>query len=72
MNSAPSTNWLGSKIIFLGQNWNGKELTLILDHKNGINNDDRLENLHWVCPNYNQQLDTTGSKNRAYKDGPIL
>ena len=47
--------------------WNGKELTLILDHKNGINNDDRLENLHWVCPNCNQQLDTTGSKNTAYK-----
>lgn len=43
--------------------WNGKELTLILDHKNGINNDDRLENLHWVCPNCNQQLDTTNGKN---------
>lgn len=47
--------------------WQGKELTLILDHKNGINNDDRLENLHWVCPNCNQQLDTTGSRNKAYK-----
>lgn len=45
--------------------WNGKELTLILDHINGINNDDRLENLRWVCPNCNQQLDTTGSKNPA-------
>ena len=43
--------------------WNGKELTLILDHINGINNDDRLENLRWVCPNCNQQLDTTRSKN---------
>lgn len=43
--------------------WQGKELTLILDHINGINNDDRLENLRWVCPNCNQQLDTTGSKN---------
>ena len=31
--------------------WNGKELTLTLDHINGINNDDRLENLRWVCPN---------------------
>lgn len=48
--------------------WNNKPLTLILDHKNGINNDDRLENLHWVCPNCNQQLETTGSKNRAYKN----
>lgn len=43
--------------------WQGKSLTLILDHINGKNHDDRLENLRWVCPNCNQQLDTTGSKN---------
>ena len=43
--------------------WQGKELTLILDHINGINNDDRLENLRQVCPNCNQQLETTGSRN---------
>lgn len=42
--------------------WCGKELTLILDHINGKNHDDRLENLRWVCPNCNQQLDTTGYK----------
>lgn len=42
--------------------WQGKELTLILDHINGHNHDDRLENLRWVCPNCNQQLDTTGYK----------
>ena len=47
--------------------WQGKELTLILDHVNGINNDDRLENLRWVCPNCNQQLETTGSKNPQRK-----
>lgn len=40
--------------------WQGKELTLILDHINGHNHDDRLENLRWVCPNCNQQLETTG------------
>lgn len=40
--------------------WQGKPLTLILDHINGKNNDDRLENLRWVCPNCNQQLPTTG------------
>ena len=40
----------------------GKELTLILDHINGNNHDDRLKNLRWVCPNCNQQLDTTGYK----------
>ena len=43
--------------------WQGKPLTLILDHINGENHDDRLENLRWVCPNCNQQLDTTNGKN---------
>ena len=43
--------------------WNGKPLTLILDHINGHNHDDRLENLRWVCLNCNQQLDTTNGKN---------
>ena len=43
--------------------WNGKPMTLILDHINGINNDDVLQNLRWVCPNCNSQLETTGSRN---------
>lgn len=51
--------------------WNGKDLSLILDHINGHNKDDRLENLRWVCPNCNQQLDTTGSRNRAHKEHNI-
>ena len=38
--------------------WQNKPLTLILDHINGHNHDDRLENLRWVCPNCNQQLET--------------
>ena len=42
--------------------WQGKNLTLILDHINGANHDNRFENLRWVCPNCNQQLDTTGFK----------
>ena len=58
-------NYTEYKCAICGQEpfWNGKELTLILDHINGKNKDDRLENLRWVCPNCNQQLDTTGSKN---------
>lgn len=40
--------------------WNGKPLTLILDHINGENHDDRLSNLRWVCPNCDRQLETTG------------
>ena len=43
--------------------WNGKELTLILDHINGYNHDNRLDNLRWVCPNCNYQLETTNGKN---------
>jgi len=45
-------------------NWNNSTLVLILDHINGINNDNRLENLRIVCPNCNSQLPTFGSKNR--------
>ena len=47
--------------------WNGKELTLTLDHINGINTDDRLENLRWVCPNCDRQLETFCSKNPQKK-----
>ena len=42
--------------------WNGKEMTLILDHINGKNHDNRLENLRWVCPNCNIQLPTTNRR----------
>ena len=43
--------------------WNGKPLSLTLDHINGKNTDHRLENLRWVCPNCDRQLETFGSKN---------
>jgi hypothetical protein len=43
--------------------WNGSPMTLILDHINGTNNDNRLENLRWVCGNCNMQLETTNGKN---------
>lgn len=46
--------------------WNNQKLTLILDHINGHNKDNRLENLRWVCPNCNQQLPTTNGKNLTY------
>lgn len=40
------------------ENWNGKHMSLILDHINGINDDNRLENLRIVCPNCNATLPT--------------
>lgn len=41
--------------------WQGLALTLHLDHINGINNDNRLENLRFLCPNCHQQTHTWGN-----------
>jgi predicted RNA-binding Zn-ribbon protein involved in translation (DUF1610 family) len=43
-----------------GQNeiWRGRTFSLVLDHINGINNDNRIENLRLMCPNCNATLDT--------------
>lgn len=38
--------------------WFGKKMSLILDHINGVWNDNRIENLRIVCPNCNSTLDT--------------
>ena len=43
--------------------WNGKKLVLQLDHINGKNDDHRLENLDFVCPNCHTQTDTFCAKN---------
>lgn len=44
-------------------NWNGKKLSLHIDHKNGINNDNKIENLRFMCPNCHSQTETYGGKN---------
>jgi 5-methylcytosine-specific restriction endonuclease McrA len=38
--------------------WCGRPIVLVLDHINGVNNDNRLENLRFLCPNCNSQQDT--------------
>ena len=45
--------------------WQGKPLTLRLDHINGIHNDNRLENLRWVCPNCDSQQETYCGANQT-------
>lgn len=44
--------------------WNGKTLSLELDHINGVNDDNRLENLRFLCPNCHSQTTTYGSRNQ--------
>lgn len=46
-----------------GEEWRGKKMSLILDHRNGVNNDNRIENLRIVCPNCNATFKTHGGKN---------
>ncbi len=43
-------------------NWLNKPITLHIDHINGINNDNRLINLRFLCPNCHQQTITWGHK----------
>ena len=46
----------------LASNWDGswvkKPLVLVLDHINGVRDDNRLTNLQLLCPNCNSQTDT--------------
>lgn len=45
--------------------WRGAPMSLVLDHINGVNNDHRLENLRFLCPNCNHQQPTYAGKNKA-------
>jgi Zn finger protein HypA/HybF involved in hydrogenase expression len=53
--------------------WNGKNLSIQLDHKNGINNDHRLKNLRMLCPNCHSQTDNYAGRNmkRRHMDTTI-
>ena len=43
--------------------WQGEPMSLVLDHINGVNNDNRLENLRLICNNCDSQLPTYKKKN---------
>jgi hypothetical protein len=52
-----------------GETWRGRPMSLILDHINGVADDNRLENLQIVCPNCAATLDThCGRQNRIREE----
>lgn len=48
--------------------WEGSKLTLQLEHRNGVNNDNRLFNLCFLCPNCHSQTPTFSGRNCKRRD----
>jgi transposase-like protein len=52
------------------ENWRGTTIALILDHINGVRDDNRLPNLRIVCPNCAAGLDTHCGRQRRVEVEP--
>ena len=55
----------------VGPEWENKPLVLVLDHINGVGNDNRIENLRLLCPNCNSQTATFAGRNLPKRDRPL-
>jgi len=51
-----------------GEMWMGNKMSLILDHINGVHDDNRIWNLRIVCPNCNATLPTHCGKHNKTKN----
>lgn len=54
----------------LPPNWNGFNLVMVLDHINGVSDDNRLNNLRFLCPNCNSQTKTFAGRNANHRVDP--
>lgn len=45
--------------------WRGRPLSIALHHVNGDPDDNRLENIRFLCPNCHSQTENYGGRNRA-------
>jgi hypothetical protein len=48
--------------------WRGLPVPIVIDHKNGLRHDDRLENLRLLCRNCDGQQDTFAGRNHGRYD----
>lgn len=71
-NRVISENLIPYKCAICGQEpfWNGKPMTLVLDHINGDHFDNRLDNLRFICRHCDSQLDTFCGRNHKNKVNP--
>lgn len=51
-----------------GPEWRGRRMALVLDHVNGVPDDNRIENLRIVCPNCAATLDTHCGRNTSFRE----
>lgn len=49
-------------------NWQNGKISLEIDHINGNNSDDRIENLRYLCPNCHALTETYRGRNKASKN----